>query len=176
MRAAPIVLLLLTAAVVGWMAPGLSTSTSTRDVTASQATEEEAAGEARRQAWLAGGSVLERAGDGHFYLDARVDGQSVHFLVDTGASIVALTAEDGRAAGLDWNEDDVRPIGRGANGTVYGVPMKLARIEVDGLSAEGVEAAILPEGLDVSLLGQSFLAKLPGVAIEGDRMLLGVAD
>ena len=43
---------------------------------------------------------ISRAPDGHFYLDAQVNGAQVHFLVDTGASMVALTAADAQRAGI----------------------------------------------------------------------------
>ena len=46
-------------------------------------------------------------------------------------------------------------------------------MEVDGIEAQGVEAAIIPEGLDISLLGQSFLSKIENVQISGDEMRLG---
>lgn len=175
MRYGPVLLLLVTAGVVGWMAPDLTTNThpSKAELAVQASKASEAAKEARRQAWLAGTTVVERSGDGHFYVDARVEGAPTHFLVDTGASIVALTADDARAAGLDWNEDDVIAIGRGASGTVYGVPAHLKRVELDGIVAHDVQAAIIPEGLDVSLLGQSFLSQVPGVSIDDDRLKLG---
>ena len=105
-----------------------------------------------------------------------MDSRRTHFLVDTGASIIALTGADAEAIGLDWSEADVVPIGRGASGTVHGVPVRLERVELGGFEATDVEAAIVPQGLDVSLLGQSFLSKLHGVRIEGDRMIVGSSD
>jgi len=54
-----------------------------------------------------------------------------------------------------------------------GVGVRLERIEVEGIEARDVEAAIIPEGLDVSLLGQSFLSKIENVEINGDEMRLG---
>ena len=170
MRKGPIILLVGTAAVVGWIATGLQTGDGAENAGSELAAGEE---QTRRQAWLAGETVLEREPDGHFYADASVDARSTHFLVDTGASIVALTGADAEAIGLDWNDADVAAIGRGANGTVYGVPVKLERVELGGFEATNVQAAIVPQGLDVSLLGQSFLSRLQGVRIEGDRMIIG---
>ena len=66
-----------------------------------------------------------------------------------------------------------KPIGRGANGVVLGVGVRLERIEVEGIEARDVEAAIIPDGLDVSLLGQSFLSKIENVEISGNEMRLG---
>src|SRR3546814_11005442 len=98
---------------------------------------------AQRGAWRAGGTVLDREADGHFYADATVASYRAHFLVDTGASIVALTAADARAVGLDWSDDDLKPIGRGASGTVYGVPVRLDRMELGDFEAKDVDAAII---------------------------------
>lgn len=115
---------------------------------------------------------LERQPDGHFYAEAEVDGTGIRFLIDTGASMIALNAEDAEALGLSWNVDELRHVGRGVNGDVLGKPVKLASVTVGDLQADDVEAVIIPKGLDVSLLGQSFLARVDNVAIEGDRMTL----
>lgn len=124
-------------------------------------------------AWSAGETVLPRGANGHFFADAAVNGSPVHFLVDTGASMVALTGADASAAGLVWSDADVRVVAQGASGPVYGVPVRLDRVSLGGHEANNVEAAIIPRGLDISLLGQSFLSTIEPVRIEGDRMVLG---
>ena len=173
-------MLAVTAAVVGWLAPDLQTADSQVVApgagVATPTTKPAREVEARRRAWLSGETVLQRESDGHFYADALVASYRARFLVDTGASIVALTASDAEAMGLEWAEGDLVPVGRGASGTVYGVPVRLDRVELGEFEARDVEAAIVPEGLGVSLLGQSFLSKLQGVRIEGDRMFIGSAS
>ncbi|QKG70554.1 retropepsin-like aspartic protease family protein [Erythrobacter mangrovi] len=124
-------------------------------------------------AWSAGETVLPRASNGHFYAEASVNGSSVNFLVDTGASMIALTGEDATAAGLSWSESDVRIVAQGASGPVYGVPVRLDHVVLGGHEADNVDAAIIPRGLDISLLGQSFLSTIEPVRIEGDRLVLG---
>ena len=126
-----------------------------------------------KDTWGSGEAVLRREDDGHFYANVLVDGRDYRFLVDTGASIVALTGDDARGMGLDWDESRLRPVGRGASGDVHGVPTFIERLEVGGMEARNVEAVIIPEGLDVSLLGQSVLGKFPNVGINGDEMTLG---
>ena len=123
--------------------------------------------------WYAGEFRLDREGDGHFYADGIIDGASVRFLVDTGASVVALTAEDARAAGLDWSDDEVRRIGTGASGAVYGVPARIPSLEVGGRMRSNVDAVIIPEGLEISLLGQSYLSQIGSVEISGNAMVFG---
>jgi len=176
MKMAPIALLFGTVLLVGWFAPHPQTGPVAEP--ASGATLEAPEGMARinvhrNTQWLSGQTVLSRQPDGHFYTPASIGGAQVHFLVDTGASIVALTADDAGAIGLSWDPANVRPIGRGASGTVHGVPVTLDRVEINGLEVRGVAAAIIPEGLDVSLLGQSYLSKIENVEISEDQMRLG---
>ncbi len=177
MKAGSITTLFVCALLVGWFAPGLSTHDVPQAGDAADLSDRSGAEErfavSRSDQWLGGQAVLRRQHDGHFYTDASIDGMQVRFLVDTGASMVALTGEDAEALGLTWHEGDLKPIGRGASGPVNGVPARIEHMEVQGIEARNVAAAIIPEGLDVSLLGQSFLSKVQDVTISGDEMRLG---
>lgn len=115
---------------------------------------------------------LNREADGHFYTDVEVNAGSVRFLVDTGATAVALTGDDARELGLHWSEDELGPVARGASGTVMGKHIVIDRMQLGNVHATNVRAAIIPEGLDVSLLGQTFLTKVSSVNISGDKMVL----
>jgi aspartyl protease family protein len=127
----------------------------------------------QREARSGGEVVLPRAGDGHFYADMTVEGVSARMLVDTGASVVALTGKDAEAIGLTWDEQDVEQVAHGAGGPVYGVRVTLDRIELGDFEARSIEAVVVPDGLGISLLGQSFLSQIPRVEMEQDRMVLG---
>lgn len=122
--------------------------------------------------WNAGTHTLAREYDGHFYANTNVNGASLRMLVDTGASVIALTGSDARAAGIYWDQSEVRPIARGASGTVYGVQRQLDVVDVGGFTRHNVRAMIVPEGLDISLLGQSYLGQISSVNIEGNQMVL----
>jgi len=126
----------------------------------------------REDTWQGAARTLLRDADGHFYADGRVQGAKVRFLLDTGASVVALTAADARAAGIWWSAADVRPVARGAGGVVRGVPTRLAEVEVDGIRRANVAAVVIPEGLETSLLGQSWLSRVGNLEIAGDRLTL----
>ncbi|MBL0924452.1 MAG: TIGR02281 family clan AA aspartic protease [Sphingomonadaceae bacterium] len=117
-------------------------------------------------------SMLARQGDGHFYANVEVDDAEIRFLVDTGASTIALTAADAEAIGLSWSEEELRRVGRGVGGEVLGKPVVLQSVQLGELSADNVSAVIIPKGLHVSLLGQSFLAKASRVQIENDVMII----
>lgn len=153
-------------ALVGWYAPG---ATQPARVPVSESERVEVA---RSGGWHAEEVALPRGKDGHFYAEVESGSGSVMMLVDTGASVVALTADDAGIMGVDWRESDVRPVARGASGDVYGVRVVLDRIEVGGIEARRVEAVVVPEGLDISLLGQSFLSKVNRVEVTSDQMVL----
>jgi aspartyl protease family protein len=118
-----------------------------------------------------GSMTLERESDGHFYADARINGNIVHMLIDTGASGIALSRDDARTAGLATSIAMNDVVGEGADGEVKGEYVKLDRVELGPLSASGLEAIVLNSGQQ-SLLGQSFLSKYSSLQIEGDRMVL----
>jgi aspartyl protease family protein len=177
MKAGSIATLFASALLVGWLAPGLKTADAGSGEQAAPPSlakpEDVRISVNRSDDWQQGQGLLTRHRDGHFYTEGAIDGARVRFLVDTGASIVALTGSDAESLGLTWDESSIQPIGRGANGVVNGIPTRLDRIEIEGIEARNVEAAIIPEGLDVSLLGQTFLSKVPNVQISGDEMRLG---
>jgi aspartyl protease family protein len=120
---------------------------------------------------LGSGTItLEREADGHFYADVQVNGAPVRFVVDTGASGIALAASDAQRAGIILN-NEVELVGSGASGDVYGQHVELDRVALGVKEVRGVRAVVL-DGGEQSLLGQSFLAQFDSVKIEDDRMVL----
>lgn len=116
--------------------------------------------------------LLGRSGDSHFYADTEIEGRNIRMLVDSGASIVALTRRDAEAIGI--NVDDL-PIGGSASTAGGVVPMRMVMldsVEVEGIEVRRVQAAVIDADMGVSLLGQSFLSKLAAVNVEGDTMTL----
>lgn len=114
---------------------------------------------------------LDRDSSGHFNTSARLNGQSLDFLVDTGADMVALTVDDARRAGIAFNPSEFTVIASGASGAVRGQTVMIDRVEIAGKTIEHVEGAVV-EGLGQNLLGQSVLAKIGGVSMSGNRMVL----
>lgn len=109
---------------------------------------------------------------GHFLLDAAVNGSTVRFLVDTGASYVTLTAADARAAGI--RAADLRFSGRAAtaNGEVRVAPVSLREIRLDQFTVQDVDAVVVDTPLGVSLLGMSFLKRLEGYEIRDGALIV----
>jgi aspartyl protease family protein len=98
---------------------------------------------------------------GHFRVEARVDGRRLDFMIDTGASVIALTARDAARIGVRPRRDDFKATVKTANGSVKAAPTQLSSVEVDGITVRGVPALVLPEeALSENLLGLSFLSRL----------------
>ena len=112
-----------------------------------------------------------RADNGHFFARALVNGQSVDFIVDTGATSVALTETDARRIGIALDPSSYTVVGSGASGEVRGQFVTLASVSLDGKRVEQVSGAVL-EGSEISLLGQSFLSRMGRIEIAGDRMII----
>jgi len=115
-----------------------------------------------RSAGPAEGVVVIRAGrNGHFETRAYVNGRAVDVLVDTGATTVALTYEDARAAGIFPSEADFRHRVSTANGTARVALVTLDRVSIDGITVRDVRAVVAEPGrLETTLLGMSFLGQL----------------
>lgn len=116
-------------------------------------------------------TLLERRGNGHFYVDADVNGELVNFVVDTGAFGVILPVETARRLNIPFSESEFEVIGSGASGPVRGKTITLAKVSVDGKEVRNVDGAVA-EGLDVPLLGQSYLSRLSSVEMSGEYMRL----
>lgn len=115
--------------------------------------------------------VLQRDGSGQFHIEAQVDGQDAQFLVDTGADIVALTVDEAERLGYSVDPTKFVPMMQTASGTGNGTIVHIDRLEVAGAEFHDVDAVVL-DGLPVNLLGQTILAKLGQVSLEGDRMVI----
>ncbi len=116
---------------------------------------------------------IPRDARGHFETEGRIDGQRIAFMVDTGASVVALNESSAARFGLRPSRGDYRATVTTANGTVKAAPTRLAVVDVGGLVVRDVDAMVLPdEALSENLLGLSFLSKLRRFEYANGRMIL----
>ncbi len=120
----------------------------------------------------AGEIEVRRAGDGHFYLETNVNGATVQFMVDTGASTIALSWDDARKAGFQPENLSFFERVMTASGPAMSAPVTLDNVSVGPIVRTRIRAGILPEGVDGSLLGMSFLDTLSSYEIAGDRLTL----
>ena len=98
--------------------------------------------------------------DGHFWAEASVGGHEVRFLVDTGASAVALTPEDAQRLGIDPNSLNYAYTVTTASGQAHAARVELPSVAVAGAEVDNVEAYVIQTGLEHSLLGMSYLGRL----------------
>jgi len=115
---------------------------------------------------------VARGEGGHYWVAGAIGGQSVQFLVDTGATTVALSESQARRLGIDYRGGG-RPVRVStANGTTQGWQVKLERVKVGALEVLGVEAVVLQgDSPSTALLGMSFLNRVRWREEQGLLML-----
>lgn len=131
-----------------------------QDTTAAVAPANPVADMAQTSAAQGSATQLSKGPDGHFWADAAVNGQSVHFLVDTGATAVTLTADDALRLGLAPSTLTYDLKMSTANGESRAARVKLASVTVAGAQVDDVDAVVVESGLRTSLLGMTYLGRL----------------
>ncbi|GGD86694.1 aspartic protease [Aureimonas endophytica] len=117
--------------------------------------------------------MVMRADDGHFHVTAEVNGERVRFLVDTGASMMALDRATARRLGFDADGIAFTMVVQTANGTARAAPVMLDRVRIGGIERRNVRAAVMDGGGDgIALLGMSFLGTLSSVEFRDGRLIL----
>ncbi|HZO48178.1 MAG TPA: TIGR02281 family clan AA aspartic protease [Xanthobacteraceae bacterium] len=116
--------------------------------------------------------VLTKARNGHFQVEARVDGRRVEFLVDTGASHIALRESEANRLGIYPRPSDYTVRVSTANGVTKAALVQLRSVEVGDIVVRDVSAIVHPdEGLSVNLLGMTFLSRVRFAHERGKLML-----
>jgi aspartyl protease family protein len=124
-------------------------------------------------AGIAGEVVLKGDGRGHFMAELRANGIRFPAVVDTGASVVALPQSVGEKLGFFPSPNQFSRRVTTANGEIGAAPVMLPELSLGTIAVRNVEAVILPDAsLKGTLLGMSFLSKLKGFTIEGERLTL----
>jgi aspartyl protease family protein len=117
--------------------------------------------------------VISPGRNGHFQVEGRIDGRRLNFMVDTGASVIALTERDAASLGIHPAERDYVAAVRTANGVVRAAPVELNIVEIDDLIVHNVAAMVLPDGaLSDNLLGLSFLSRLHRFEYSDGKLVL----
>ena len=117
--------------------------------------------------------VIARNAQGHFDVDGRVNGRRIDFVVDTGASVVALTARDAARLGIHPSRNAFAADVKTANGTVRAAPARLDVVQIGSLELRDVTALVLPDdALSDNLLGLSFLSRLHRFEYSDGKLVL----
>ncbi len=110
---------------------------------------------------------------GHFQVEGSVDGRRLDFLVDTGASVVALRERDANKLGIFPAARDYTAGISTANGVVKAAPVDLPSLEVSGIRVFGVRAVVLPDtALSQNLLGMTFLSRVRRFEMANGRLVM----
>jgi aspartyl protease family protein len=110
---------------------------------------------------------------GHFETSMTVNGRPLQAMVDTGATLIALTYEDGRSLGLVRPGDRYELKLETANGTAGAKRVTLNSVRIGGISLSNVDGIVAQEGaLGTNLLGMSFLKKLRTFEMQSGRLIL----
>jgi aspartyl protease family protein len=116
---------------------------------------------------------IARDSRGHFLTEGRIDGQRLDFMVDTGASVIALNETSAARFGLRPSRGDYNATVTTANGTIKAAHTRLAMVDIGGLVVRDVDAMVLPdEALSENLLGLSFLSRLKRFEYANGKMVL----
>ena len=114
--------------------------------------------------------VLTASSGGHFLTPGSINGGAVHFMVDTGATSVALGAADAQRLGINYRAGQLG-YSSTANGTVAVYRVKLNSVRIGDVEVFDVDASVLPAGMTHVLLGNSFLTRFQ-MKRDNDQMVL----
>ncbi len=112
------------------------------------------------------------AGDGHFWLQAEVNGVPADFLVDTGATITAVSQTTADASGLLPNRQRLPVQMTTANGTMTVAMTSIEELRFGNVAARGLDAVIAPNMGDTNVIGMNLLSRLAGWRVENNVMIL----
>ena len=115
-------------------------------------------------------ATLSADSRGHFFTDAMLNGNSVRVVVDTGATMVTLPAAEALRLGLDYRKGE-QGLTRTAGGAVPAYRVRLDTVKIGGIELNAVDGLVIEQGLDITLLGMSFLNRVE-MQREGQTMTL----
>lgn len=115
---------------------------------------------------------VKRARDGHYWLRAEINGYPANFLVDTGATLTAVSSETAAAAGLEPRQAGLPVRMQTANGAVAAELTTIDELRFGNVAARGLDAVIAPGLGPTNVIGMNFLSRLASVRLEGDTMIL----
>lgn len=116
--------------------------------------------------------VVPRNPNGHYYINAEVNGTMVSFVLDTGATSLVLTKEDAAQAGLDVDDLSYYSRAMTANGEVRTAPVRLDRITLGGVTDNNVPAVVNEGEMSNSLMGMTYLQRWGKIQIAGNELTL----
>jgi aspartyl protease family protein len=114
--------------------------------------------------------IMTADAQGHFYTTGNINGTSVRFLVDTGATMISLGASDARRIGLDFNRGQ-KGMSQTANGQTMVSKIQLDTVRIGDVTLHNVDAVVHQTDMPMALLGMSFLNRME-MQRDGNTMTL----
>ena len=118
--------------------------------------------------------IINLAQDGHFYLNTKINGAPIRFMIDTGASDLVLSIADAKKVGIDVKNLNFNKVYQTANGKSFGASIVLEEVEVANVKFVKVGASVNNAPMGVSLLGMSFLRQFRKYEFYQDRLVLNI--
>ncbi|PTQ10235.1 TIGR02281 family clan AA aspartic protease [Sphingomonas oleivorans] len=115
---------------------------------------------------------IPMASDGHFWVRANVNGTELRFLIDSGATMTALSVDGARSAGIDIDHGGFPVAVNTANGLIYARRLRIDRLELANVVRQDLGAISAPEFGDTNVLGMNFLSSLQGWGVEQGTLIL----
>lgn len=124
------------------------------------------------QSVVGGETRVELAPDGHYWLNAEVNGVPARFLVDTGATLTAISEPTARAAGLEQRSDRLPVMMTTANGTISVGTTTVDELRFGNVAAFGLDAVIAPNIGETNVIGMNLLSRLAQWRVEQGTLIL----
>jgi aspartyl protease family protein len=114
---------------------------------------------------------IKQSLDGHFWVEAKVNGQQVRFLIDSGATTTSISTETAASAGIE-ERGGLPAVVRTANGVVQVQRGRAERLQVGSIVRENIAVHISPAFGDMNVIGMNFLSSLSSWRVEGRWLIL----
>jgi aspartyl protease family protein len=115
---------------------------------------------------------IRKSEDGHFWIRAQVNGHETRFLIDSGATTIALSSTEADLAGVQEDNGGFGIAIETANGSIVAARGHIAKLEVGPIERQGLSVVIAPQFGDTNVLGMNFLSSLSSWRVEGDWLIL----
>ncbi len=110
--------------------------------------------------------------DGHYWLKAKINGEPANFLVDTGATLTAISAQTAARVGIEPRRDRMPVMMTTANGTIRVGTTTIDELRFGNVAARGLDAVIAPNLGDTNVIGMNLLSRLAGWRVENGELIL----
>ena len=112
------------------------------------------------------------AADGHFWVEGTVDGTPTRFLIDSGASITALSVQSARAAGLNFDLNAPGVTMMTANGRIAAQRASVSTLAIGPIRANDIDIVVSPSFGEVNVIGMNMLSRLKSWSVQNSEMVL----